>query len=108
MLKQHRICFLLYNGYLPEFVDHINGIKRDNAKINLREATNAENITNTGIISTNTSGIKGVYYQISSWMYQVSHKGKKYRKGGFSTKEEAHEALKILREELHGDFTNHG
>ena len=35
----HRLVFLLANGYLPETVDHINGIRDDNRPENLRAAT---------------------------------------------------------------------
>lgn len=43
-------------------VDHINGDRRDNRKINLRVASNMENCRNQKLSSRNTSGYKGVSY----------------------------------------------
>lgn len=38
-VSMHRLVFLLVNGFLPETVDHINGIRNDNRPENLRAAT---------------------------------------------------------------------
>lgn len=44
------------------FIDHINGIRWDNRKINLRVATNKDNIRNARLSRANTSGYKGVIF----------------------------------------------
>ena len=59
----HRIIWLWYYGYLPEnLIDHKNRNKIDNCIKNLRETTQICNLRNTGNISSNTSGIKGVCF----------------------------------------------
>ncbi|MCH6546434.1 MAG: HNH endonuclease, partial [Deltaproteobacteria bacterium] len=56
----HRTVFYLSHGYLPEQIDHINGIRSDNRIDNLRGANDCTNAYNRGLQSNNTSGVKGV------------------------------------------------
>ena len=44
--KVHRLVFLYLFGEVPEYVDHINGIKDDNRLLNLRGASNKDNCRN--------------------------------------------------------------
>jgi hypothetical protein len=93
----HRIAWFLYHGYWPaDFIDHINGDKKDNRIENLREATSYQNMANRGKTSArlkkkNKYGVShnlyvGVY-QIPSGMWvarlQATHLGT------FETPEEA-------------------
>src|SRR6185369_1259759 len=42
--RAHRLAWLLSYGYMPKFIDHINGIRDDNRLCNLRECkSRAEN-----------------------------------------------------------------
>lgn len=41
--KGHRLMFLYHHGYLPEFLDHVDGDPLNNDIDNLREATKQEN-----------------------------------------------------------------
>lgn len=45
--KTHRLIFLMFNGYLPSLVDHIDRDKLNNRIENLREATKQENAVNS-------------------------------------------------------------
>ena len=102
----HRIIFLYHHGYLPKFIDHINGVKDDNRVENLREATLSQNNSNSKIRSNNTSGIKGVSWDKKSkkWLVYINlHYQRKYI-GRYNTIEEAEKAIKIKREELHKEF----
>ncbi len=65
--QAHRLIFLYHHGYLPEFLDHIDGNPSNNDISNLREATMQENRMNskkTEFVNGNltSSKYKGVYY----------------------------------------------
>ena len=108
--KAHRLMFLYHHGYMPEFVDHINGNKDDNRIENLRAATKAQNCQNFARKSHNTSGIKGISKMPKKdlWRARIQANNKKYEVGGFKTKELAEEFLELLRDLTHGEFANHG
>lgn len=95
-------------------VDHINGIKDDNRWDNLRIATHANNNQNTKVQKNNASGYKGVCWhkQRKAWRAYVSvgprGSSKQISLGLFGTPEAAAEAVRKYREQLHGEFTNHG
>ena len=58
----HRLVFLLYRGYLPEYIDHKDGDKQNNLISNLREVSQLENGHNCKKSKNNKSGFNGVYY----------------------------------------------
>lgn len=72
--KGHRLIFLYHNGYLPEFIDHINGIRDDNRIENLREATRGQNQRNRK--PTGTSKYMGVLFVRGKWRAQGKCNGK--------------------------------
>ena len=104
----HRMAFYYMTGRLPEKVDHIDGNRLNNEWKNLREATHAENMWNTGMISTNASGVKGVYWhkKLKRWVAEIRTNGKKHYVGSFVDLEEARNAIEERRKELHGEFFN--
>lgn len=64
--------FLLEIEELTEFeVDHINHIKYDNRKENLRICTSSQNKMNIGLRRNNTSGVTGVNWQKNMCMWRV-------------------------------------
>ena len=106
----HRLVFLWHHGYLPEFVDHINGRRTDNRIENLRPATRVQNQQNSRKPRNNTSGVKGVYWSRAAkkWQTQCRVNGTKYYLGRFVELTDAARAVRLFREKHHGAFTNHG
>ena len=103
---EHRVIFLLHHGYLPEYVDHIDGDKANNRIENLREATRSENQHNRGAASHNTSGHKGVYWDncTGKWRGKVTKHKKQYFTSVSEDIQEVIIAVEKLRQQLHGAF----
>lgn len=106
----HRLIFLYHHGYLPEFVDHIDGDKLNNRIENLRECTRSQNMYNQKKTKTNTSGVKGVswYKNRGKWKSQCRVNGKVHYLGMYDDLSDAEKAVKEFREKQHGEFMNHG
>lgn len=108
--KVHRLVFLFHKGFMPEFIDHIDGDKLNNRIENLRAVTKGENNQNAKIASSNTSGAKGVSWhkQHRKWYATLRCDKKVYFLGLYTDFEEAVQVVKGARERLHGDYHNHG
>ena len=106
----HRIIFCMFNGFLPEEVDHINNDRTDNRIENLRAATSLTNKYNSLTPKHNTSGIKGVslHKPTGKWRCSMSINNKTKQIFGFATKELAQEFMELWRETVHGTFANNG
>lgn len=106
----HRIIFFMFHGYVPDYIDHINGVKQDNRIENLREATPAQNSANQGINKLNKSGVKGVSWcnTYKIWRAYIRLNGKNKYIGRFNSLNDAKEFMELVRETIHGSFCNHG
>ena len=104
--KAHRLVFLYHYGYLPEFVDHIDGDKTNNRIENLRLATRSQNGSNRPKQKDNTSGYKGVSWskQYKKWVAQIMKNNKLIYLGLFATPELASQAYNAAAEKLQGEF----
>jgi hypothetical protein len=104
--KVHRVIFLLKHGYMPKVIDHIDGNRTNNEISNLREATFSQNKVNQKIYSSNTSGLKGVFFKKATqkWNAQINFEGKRKHLGTFQTKELAAEFVDLARQMLHKEF----
>jgi len=104
----HRLIFLYHHGYLPEFIDHINGDKLDNRIENLRECSRSENHANTTISRRNTSGYKGIQLEkrTNKWVASITVNKKRYSLGTYLTKEEAAFAYNEAAVKHFGKFAN--
>lgn len=103
MLLLHRE---LLNADPSKKVDHRNGDTLDDRRINLRQCTHAQNISNQKLQKSNKSGYKGVHFDKSrqKWMSYVTKDRKVYHLGRFSTPEEAAMAYNKKALELFGEY----
>lgn len=106
----HRIIFLMFNGYLPKSLDHIDGDSLNNRIENLRPCNNSQNQHNRRKQRNNTSGFKGVSWNKKDqrWAAFIVLQSKKHHLGYFSSAEEAHEEYKLAAAQMHGEFANFG
>ena len=106
---EHRIIFLMHNGYLPACLDHADGDRSNNRIENLREASLSQNGQNRSV-SRNASGVKGVYFNAKRNRYQAQIwvDGKSKSLGCYENIDDAAKAVSKARAELHGKFANNG
>jgi hypothetical protein len=78
----------------------------DNTDENLRPATHREQMLNTRLRKTNTSGFKGVHPSPTpgKWVSQIRIAGKTLHLGTFDTREDAHEVRCVAAKKYHGKF----
>ena len=105
----HRLIFLYHHGYLPKYIDHIDGNQLNNKVENLREATQQENCKNSKISKANTSGVKNVSFNKKSKKWQVSLSiDKKLKHIGFYDDLELAEFVAIeARNKYYKEFARH-
>ena len=92
--RLHRIIFMMHHGYLPQYLDHIDGNPANNRIENLRPATASENNLNRGKHKRNTSGFKGVTWVATEGRYsaRIAIGKKRLFLGYFDNPKEAHQA----------------
>jgi HNH endonuclease/AP2 domain len=105
----HRIIFMMFNGYLPKIVDHIDGNPKNNKIENLREVTRSQNCQNQKIRRNNTSGVKCVTLDKSrnKWLVQIHFNKKKKNLGYYQDLELAELVAIEARDKYHGGFARH-
>lgn len=105
----HNLAWLYMTGEYPtEFiVDHIDRNYANNKWENLRKASLSENSGNTKLSITNTSGVKGVYWNKTKekWIAQIGIYNRRVHIGNFYTKEEAEKAYKAEANKHFGEFS---
>jgi hypothetical protein len=104
----HRLAWLYVYGYMPKFIDHINGLKNDNRLQNLRACSHSENLRNRGRQSNNKSGYKGVSWNNSKrkWIAQIMVDKKLVHIGYFQNSIQAANAYILAAIKHHGEFAN--
>lgn len=111
MYANNRIAWKMHHGVDPSgVVDHENGNKLDNRIENLRDTSQGKNTWNQTIRSDNTTGFKGVVFSKRGGFYHYNLRvnGVRLTRVPFETPEACNDAVMKLREELHGEFANHG
>lgn len=106
LYRLHRLIWLFHYGYLPEFIDHIDGNRSNNKIENLREATKSQNMHNAKMRINNTSGIKGVYWNKANKNWRVRFKIHNIFKdfGSFNNIELAELVANEVRSKYHKQF----
>ena len=105
----HRVLWLYVHGYLPKYIDHINGNRSNNRLENLREASIVENNRNKSISKNNTSGYNGISFDTSrnKWIVAINFKEGNKHLGRFESLEDAIKVRKAA-EIKYGFHENHG
>lgn len=106
-IKSHRFIFETIKGYLPKYLDHINGDFIDNRIINLREATSQQNAFNRKCHKNNKIGVKGVHYHKGTIRASIMVDGVHINLGTFSDVESAASAYKQAALKYAGKFANY-
>lgn len=104
----HRLVLLMHNGWLPVFVDHIDGNPSNNRIENLRACSKNQNACNSKTRADSSIGVKGVCFHKASgkWSASAMYQGKRWQKV-FPTIEEAAAASAAMRELMHKEFARH-
>jgi hypothetical protein len=105
----HRLAWLYMNGAFPVGdIDHINGDRADNRRVNLRDVPRKMNAANRHKANKNNARqLLGVSRLRSRWVAQIAIDGVKRHLGVFDTAEAAHQAYLVARHPEGENFANH-
>ena len=105
----HRLIFMMFYGYFPKEVDHIDNNPYNNKIENLREATRIQNQYNIRKPITNSSGFKNVSWNKKSqkWGVRIQFNKKAKHIGVFDDIELADLVAQEARDKYHGTFAKH-
>lgn len=97
---------LILKANKKEQVDHINGDRLDNRRMNLRLCTEQQNHFNITKHKDNKSGFKGISWDSSRslWVAHIQANKKLTHIGRFANKLDAIKAYNSFAKELHGEF----
>lgn len=103
-IKMHRLITGCIEGMV---VDHINHNKTDNRKTNLRICTQQKNNMNRSIVSQNTSGVTGVFWNKNNdkWGANIGLNGKTIYLGIYDNFEDAVEARMKAEKKYFGEYS---
>lgn len=99
----HRLAWLYEFGSNPNGqIDHLNGVRNDNRIINLRDVSAATNRENIRIAyASNKTGFLGVSPTKGKFKAQIKIGEKVVHIGVYTNPQDAHEAYKKRKRELH-------
>jgi len=87
-------------------VDHIDNCGCDNRKVNLRLATRSKQTAHKGLLTNNTSGVTGVYWnkRRGAWKAEIMVNGKSKFLGYYSNKKDAIKKRQQAEIKYFGEF----
>ena len=100
----HRLIYLMFRGYLPKIIDHIDRNPLNNRIENLREVTKSQNHQNVGLRRDSTSGVRCVHRNADKWRVQLRIEGKNKCLGRFEDLELAELVAVEARAKYYGDY----
>jgi len=105
----HRLIFMMFHGYMPLKVDHIDGNTLNNCIENLRPVNQIQNQQNSKLRKSNTSGIKNVSFhkRTNKWRVQFNVNGVSKYIGSFDDLELAELVAIEARNKYHKEFARH-
>lgn len=100
------LAWFYMTGKWAHQVDHKNRLRADNAFVNLREATSAQNAINSTIFKSNTTGFKGVtkWSDRKGFRANITVNAKTVYLGTYSRKRKAHAAYVQAAQTYFGEF----
>lgn len=100
----HRLAWLYVHGvWANGQIDHIDGVKTNNAISNLRVATPAQNSARRKT-TRRLAPSRGVFPHGPGFVARIHTAGKRHYLGYFSTAEAARAAYEAKAKEIHGEF----
>lgn len=67
----HKVVYLIHHGYMPEFVDHIDGNIKNNVIGNLRDSTRSQNALNKKMRIDSMTKVKNVTRDKATGKYKI-------------------------------------
>lgn len=106
--KAHRLAWFYVYGVWPNELDHKDGVKNNNALVNLRDGSHSDNMQNQIKPKTSTkTGFLGVSFdkRLSKYKAQIRTNGVNTYLGIFETPEEAHAVYVEAKRKQHATCT---
>ena len=103
----HQLAWFYVTGeWGRPVIDHRDGNSLNNRLSNLRVSSHSNNVANRGRPRSNTSGLKGAFFdrRRGHWTAEITKDGRRYYLGSFATAEDAHSAYAAKARELVGEF----
>jgi hypothetical protein len=105
----HRLIFMMHYGYLPKYIDHIDGNTVNNNIVNLRDASLSENAWNRRINKNSVTKVKGVrLHNCGKYQVRLQVNKKSMNFGLYNDLELAELVATEARNKYHKEFANHG
>ena len=104
--KLHRLIFMMHYGFMPKYVDHIDGNTSNNKIENLRTATAAQNAYNSKKPFNNTSGLKNISWdkEYNKWVVRIGIDGVLKNFGRYNDIEYAKFIAEAMRYKYHKQY----